>query len=362
MPDSFNLDPDNAAVGQVPTFLAGNQLTAGDHLVQVRYAMATGASTGSITLTGTGKNFGLTPIAEDYGVVSQSDGVLTLVRLSTWTAVHTLSLKDALSSRRKVSLASPSSGSDGVLYAVGKSGDAGYLFAVRLEANKRLTLAATFAHTGATGASPVVLTPAITGLAENLVLLHVPGLPGDATPQNRLMGLRDDGATFVSHWPAPILLPQVIGVAPTVDEVDRRLYLRMAGENLLHAHDYLTGEKKAQYDIGALSGMGGGFKMNGHLVASQSDGEFTLLLSAYHKAGSRRGTPSPQDGQYVLGFRPKASPSALDWIHKSIRSPTAIRGPGRSGRPSKQPGAIARLSWHREVVSPRFAISRECGG
>ena len=55
---------------------------------------SSGAVIGKLSLRGNDLNFGLTPISDTYGVVSQANGVLTLVNMSTWKNAGTLVLLD----------------------------------------------------------------------------------------------------------------------------------------------------------------------------------------------------------------------------------------------------------------------------
>src|SRR5205085_5240354 len=99
----------------------------------------------------------------------------TLVDMETWTKVSTLTIKIE---GVPIQVPSPSSGTDGVLYAVAASENRdsrGYLLALSVQTDPagldKLVLRATFPFVGKPTASAVVVKPQTTGLAGNLVLL-----------------------------------------------------------------------------------------------------------------------------------------------------------------------------------------------
>jgi len=314
--NSYNLKAASASGGQVPVNFANGSIAAGDSKNFVLYS-ATGAVIATLPLVGgANKNFGLTPLSATYGVVSQENGQLTLINMSTWQSAGTLTLRDPLTNDR-VSLVSPSSGTAGVLYAIAQNLTTGngLLFSVLLDATtNQLSVGSTFEFTGASGASPVVVTPAVTGLPSNLVLLAVPGLIGDAQPQNRLLALLDTPANGLTlSW--EVTLPAPISVAPTIDQASMSVFYHDNNTPVVHQNDLITGASIAAFNIRMLGGYPISFKLNGHLGASESGSPFTLLLAGEY-------TTSPGVGsQLVITFQPLVSPNALQWAAQISSKP-----------------------------------------
>ncbi len=292
------------SVGEVPLFFSDGRIAAGDGSVYVLYDQS-GRAIGVIQLQSKASNMGLTPISAKYGVISQSDGTLTLIDMTTWTKVGdpVVLMGDGAS----ISLASPSSGTDGVLYAVGtnRGSGRGYLFAVVLSTTGTPTLSYhTYAYIGSTGASPVVVKPSITGFSGNLILLHTPGLVSDGTStKDRLMGLIDNSTGFSNAW-APIVLEQAIGVAPTVDEVTKSFFFQYDLKQNIYQYNLLNGSSTATFDIANLAGfIAKNFKLNGHLGAIQTGSSYSILLSANESANINPNLT----GEYTLIFTPAGS-------------------------------------------------------
>lgn len=355
--NSYNLETTSAAIGQVPTFLAGGKIAAGDTYSYAQYDAATGDVLNRLLLLGKGKNYGLTLIAPDFGIISQNDGTLTYIKLSTWQVLDSLTLKDPNSFIKKISLVSPSSGSDGVLYALAQSqsGAYGYLYAVRPNAFGKLKVSAIFQFTGVSGASPIVLKPAITGLSQNMVLLHVPGLIGAPAPQNQLVALTDAGSSFNFYWPSPIVLSQPLNVAPTVDIATHTVYYREGRLPTLKAADYLTGTPTTEYDIAALSGLSqtdGALSQNGHLVSSLTDGKFTLFLSMAYKANV---ATDPNNGEYIFAIDPNATQNPLLWRSQIDTVTNSYTAAWSNGPSLNTPGAFCPI-----VVAPGSGITKIC--
>lgn len=352
--NSYNIDPSSFSTGQVPLLFADGSLAAGDSDRYVLYS-STGQVLKSLALNGRGKNMGMTPISDKYGVVTQTNGAFTLVDLATWTKVSDLTIKAEGSN---VHLLSPSTGTTNVLYAVGANNvsNRGFLFALSVQpdspGNDKLVLRATFTFSGKPAASAVVVKPQTTGFAGNLVLLYVPGLLGDGTtPVNRLMGLLDNGSsTFSQAWPAPIVLDDKLNISPAVDEVSRSLFFRYGGAAIIYRHDLLSGSFVEQYDIPSAGGFPSSFTLNGHLASNQYGGAFTLLLSGSHK--QRRGGGS---GQYAAGFQPLISPSSLLWSRKIVDEPDPYTAAWAIGPAKKSPGYYCPI-----VVGKTSGISRVC--
>lgn len=352
--DSYDIDPSSFSTGQVPLLFADGTLAAGDSNRYVLYS-ETGQVLKSLALNGRGKNIGMTPISDKYGVITQSNGVFTLVDVTSWTKVSDITIK---AEGVNVQLVSPSSGTSNVVYAVGgnRGSGHGFLFALSVQTDAsgtdRLVLRATFTFSGTPAASVVVVKPQTTGFAGNLVLLYVPGLLADGTaPVNRLIGLLDDGSSaFAQAWPAPIVLADNLNVAPAVDEVSRSLFFRYIGDAIIHRHDLLSGSFVERYDIASAGGFPSSFALNGHLTSNLYGGAFTLLLSGSYK--QRRGGGS---AQYAVGFQPLISPTSLLWSRKIIDEPDSYTAAWAIGPAKRSPGYYCPI-----VVGKTSGISRIC--
>jgi hypothetical protein len=346
-PNSMNLDPASSSGGQVPVVFADGQIAAGDATTLVRYDAA-GGVTGALSLGGKGNNLGLTPVSDNFGIVSQTDGVLTLVNMATWQSVATLMLVDPVT-RGRLALVSPSTATQKVLYAVAGNANtnAGYLFAVVFDQlTKRLRVRSTFPFVGKSGASPVVVSPAVSGLANDLVLLHAPGLPGDVGTHDRLLGLSDTGAGFSTLW--SIDLDRALQVTPTVDETSGDLYFILGSDFHVYRHKLSTGAAVAAYDIRLMGGFPVNFALNGHLAAMQAGGQFTLLL-----AGAVSATPN-RNGQYVIAFDPALAAPSVVWTAK-----VSSRADAYTGAWNVAPAADGTV-YCPVVVGASSGISRVC--
>lgn len=294
---SHELDGPSAGSGQVPFMFSSGRIAAGDSAVHVLYE-ADGTRVATVPLDGKGNNLGLTPVGTGLGVVSQTDGVLTLIDMTSWTVLHSLKLRDPVS-RVALGLVSPSTASGNTVYVVARNGqtDRGFLLGVQVDQGQgRLTLRAGFEFVGKTGASPVIVKPSQSGLAGNLVLLHTPALVDDPQPVARLLGLLDTGGAALStSWAIPMTAP--LKVSPTIDETSKTLFYSYGPDGRIYQASYLTGAAVRMFNIRTLMGLGA-MALNGHLVASQSGDGFILLLS-----GSIAGT-SANAGQYLMAFKP----------------------------------------------------------
>jgi hypothetical protein len=290
----------------------------------------------------------MTPIADGYAVVSQNDGVLTLVDTTAWRSVQVLRLLDPLGGR--VSLISPSSGREGVLYAVATSqrtANRGLLFAVAFDpVAKALAVRATWAFAGRSGASPVVAEPAVSGLSTPLVLLHAPGLAGETVPVDRLVALADDGVSLTPAWMLP--LGCALAVAPTVEPFSQTLFYTCKTDTRVHQVRLVAGTPVRDFDIGAIGAMPAGFGLDGHLAATQAGTVFTLLLSGSVPAGQAGA------GQYQIAFQPIERPATLLWSQR-----IAIRPDGYTAAWSLGPSPQAGV-WCPLVVGTISGITRLC--
>jgi hypothetical protein len=318
---SYDIDPVTFSTAQAPLMFADGSLAAGDSFRHVLYS-PTGQVLKSLVLggRGSGRNMGMTPISERYGVVTQNKGTFTLVDMESWTKVSALSVTiDGVG----VEVQSPSVGTRGVLYAVVASGsNRGHLLALAVETDQygadKLVLRATFTFLGKPSASAVVVKPETTGLPGNLVVLYVPGLQDDVVRTNRLLGLLDDGTSAFSHaWQLPIVLDEGLTISPAIDEDSRSLFFRYATTPIVHRHDLLNGSYLEHYDLAAAGGFPASFSLNGHMAANRYAGAFTLLLSGAYKLGRRGGGSA----QVALAFQPLISPTSVLWSRKIASQP-----------------------------------------
>jgi hypothetical protein len=345
--NSFNLDPASAGIGQVPYILANGNVAAGDATVHVLYNR-NGAMLGKTPLAGRGRNFGMTPLSDRYSVVSQTDGVLTLVDTEQWQAISALQLLDP-GTNDPLMLVSPSSASGDVLYVVAANATRtkGFLFSIVLDqATPSLRIRSSFTFVGRSGASPVVVTPSITGMSDNLVLLHVPRLLTDKKSNNRLLGITDNGQQLSSTW--SIGLPSAMEVAPTIDPISRSLFYVLANDPQVYQNDLATGLSTKAFNLQSIGAFPGTFKLNGHLVASQLEDNFTVFLSA-----SVSNTQA-DNGQYVMAFKPTTAAAEIIWS-KKISSTADAYTAAWSLVPSTTPDVFCPV-----VVGSTSGVSRLC--
>jgi hypothetical protein len=348
--DSYNLNAPSSSDGQVPVNFGNGTIAAGDSNYAVRYS-SQGAVIRKLALTGKALNFGLTPISNAYAVDSQENGVLTLVDLATWTSAGVLVLVDPVTNG-SLQLVSPSTAGPNVLYALAenKANDNGYLFSVTINpSTHKLEVSSVFTFTGQSGASPVVVTPSVSGLSTNLILLHVPGLSGDAQPQNRLLGLSDTGAGLQQLWAVPLSAPLV--VSPTVDQGSKSFFYHQNYSPMIYQNRLRTGAAIGSFNLQALAG-GGTLSLNAHLAATQSGSVFTLLM-----AGAYTSPITGIDTEVVIAFQPIASPGALMWSIP-ISSP-AENLAAWNFAPSSETGVVCPIAI-TDNVSGDSAIIRLC--
>jgi hypothetical protein len=330
---SYNLDPVTSAGGQVPVYFADGTLAAGDGYFEVHYD-PTGLVLAQVPLPSpTAKNFGLTPISAQYGIVSEDNGVLTLINLVTWTRVGSLQLRDP-GTHRALQLASPSTGAPNVLYAVALNSatGAGYLFSVGVNATgTALQVLSSFDFIGKSGASPVVVTPDVTGLSENLVLLNAPGLSGQTPLQNQLLGLLDPGVgSMVSAWTIP--LNASLSVAPTFDPVSLTLYYALHNQPYVYQAGLLTGAPLQTFNLQQIGRFAPSFELNSHLGAIKSASSFTLLLAG-----------GIHNKQYAMAFAPLLSPTRLQWSSE-LEATTILYSAAWNFAPSSQAGIVCPIA------------------
>lgn len=333
---SYNLNAPSASGGQVPVIFAslplaaGGAIAAGDEYYHVLYNYS-GAVIAKLPLLGKDLNFGLTPISATRGIVSQANGVLTLVNLTNWSSAGTLQLLDPVTNG-KIQLISPSSGAPNVLYAVAqnKVTGNGFLFSITVNpATGKLQVSSVFTFIGQTGASPVVVTPTVSGLSTNLILLHVPGLIGDVQPQNRLLGLSDLGTSFQQLWAVSLTAPLV--VSPTVDQGSLSLFYHQNYSPLLYQNHLLTGTPIRSFNLQSIAGIPGTLSLTAHFGATEFGSVFTLLIGGSY-------TSSPGVGStYAMAFQPIASPKSLLWS-KQIESVPASYLAAWNFAPSSETG------------------------
>jgi hypothetical protein len=347
-PGSYDLDAPTTTTGQVPVNFADGSIAAGDGRHEVLYNAA-GAAIGMIALSRNSKNLGLTPLSSTYGVVTQVDGVLTLVNLSTWQIAGSVTLRDP-ETHAAVQVASPSTATGTTLYAVAtnpKNGN-GFLYSVQLQrATLHLIVHSSFGFVGKSQTSPVVVTPSVSGLPTTLLLLHAPGLTGEQPPQNHLLGITDSPSTgLVETWDIP--LPGPLVVTPTVDQGSQSLFYQTQGSPILSQNTLLSGAPVNTFNMQAIGGYPGTFALNGHLGASQTGSLLTLLLSGVSRTQAGAGA------EYIMAFQPIASPAALLWSSEISSQPFNYTAAWNFA-PSTQPGmvcpiAIADMALYSEVI------------
>jgi hypothetical protein len=304
--------------GQVPFMFSDGRIGAGDANSYKIYDFSDRTAT-SIALPPAppgAKTMGLTDLANGYGVVARTDGVLTFINMEQGTAVGSLSLTGL--DGEPLTLASPPSASNGVLYVVA-NGDDGYLYAVSMTGDAApSTWNWCYTYSGRTGASPVEATPVATGYSNTLILLHVPGT-GSEPPQ--LQGILDNGSSATVQWYIP--LAEDLVVAPSVDAGNHKLYLIYQDDYQVFEYPlYVAGtppvlnEMSASYDLQALTGLSW-VQLNGHIGAIQTKaaGDFTLLLAAEASSGS-------SSSEYMIALRPSPAPGSA-W--STLISETAAR-------------------------------------
>lgn len=296
--------------GQAPFMFSDGRIGAGDANSYKIYNFAKANRTvTSVALPPApqgARTMGLTDLANGYGVVTRTDGVLTFINMEQGTAIGSLSLTGL--DGEPITLSSPPSASNGVLYVVA-NGDAGYLYAVSMAGNAApSTWNWRYTYSGKTGASPVEATPAATGYSKTLILLDVPGTSPD-TPQ--LQGIIDNGSSATLQWFSP--LAEDLAVAPSVDGGHHMLYLTYKDDYRVFGYPlYVAGtppvlnEMSTSYDLQALTGLSW-VQLNGHIGAIQTKatGDFTLLLAAQ---ASSDGASS--NSEYMIVLRPTPAPGS----------------------------------------------------
>lgn len=349
---SYNLNAASASDGQVPVNFENGLISAGDANYQVFYKSRTGAVFAKVPLAGKQVNFGLTPISATYGIVSQLNGLLTLVNLSTWTAAGTLQLSDPVTNG-SIQLISPSSGAANVLYAVAqnKVTGNGFLFSITINpTTNKLQVSSVFTFIGQTGASPVVVTPSMSGLSTNLILLHVPGLIGDVKPQNRLLGLTDSGTSLQQLWAVPLSAPLV--VSPTIDQNSMSLFFHENYSPIIYQNYLLTGAPIRSFNLQTIAGIPGSFQLNAHFGATQYGSVFTLLLGGAYTSAPGVGS------EYVMLFQPIASPATLLWSRQIANEPESYLAAWNFA-PSSETGIVCPIAITVSTTGAS-AIVRQC--
>lgn len=303
--------------GQAPFMFSDGRIGAGDanwyRIYKFNQANPTVTSIALPPPARGANTTGLTDLANGYGVVARNDGVLTFINMAQGTAVGSLTL--AGPNGEAVTLASPPTSSDGVLYVVA-NGDSGYLFAVSMVGNVvPSTWNWCFTYDGKTGASPVEATPVATGYSSTLILLHVPGTSPE-TPQ--LLGILDNGSSATLQWFIP--LAEDLVVSPSVDAGNHMVYLIYSDDYRVYGYPLnvagtppVLNDMGTTYDLEALTGLSS-LQLNGHIGAIQTEvaGDFTLLLAAEASPGS---TPSSSASlnprsEYMIVLQPTPAPGS----------------------------------------------------
>jgi hypothetical protein len=346
--NSFNLNAGQAASGQVPVVFSDGSIAAADGTHLVLYGPK-GAVLKTLALTGNKLNLGLTPLSPTYGVVSEANGLLTLVNMTTWTSAGTLTLVDPVTNG-VLTLVSPSTAAPNVLYAVAenKVTGNGYVFSIALNTTtNQLVVSSWFPFTGQSGASPVVVTPSVSGLSNNMILLHVPGLLGDVQPQNRLLGIQDLPTGLAQMW--FILLTAPLVVAPTFDQDSLNVFYHQNYSPVIYESKLLTGLPVHTLNLQTIAGMPSNFQLNTHLGATQYGSTFTLLLGGQY-------TTSPGVGaQFVLAYQPIASPKTLLWSKQISTEPLSYFAAWNFA-PSLETGIVCPIAITSDTTSTSLMV------
>jgi hypothetical protein len=346
--NSFNLNPATAASGQVPVIFADGSTAAADGAHLVLYS-SQGAVLKTLALAGHTLNLGLTPLSTTYGVVSEANGLLTLVNMTTWTGAGTLTLVDPVTNGA-LTLVSPSTAAQNVLYAVAenKATGKGFVFSIALNTTtNQLVMSSVFTFTGQSGASPVIVTPSVSGLSNNMMLLHVPGLVGDVQPQNRLLGLLDSPTGIQQMWAIPLTAPLV--VAPTFDQNSLMVFYHQNYSPYIYQSQLLTGAPVRTLNLQTIAGMPSTFQLNTHLGATQYGSVFTLLLGGQY-------TTSPGVGaQFVLAYQPIASPKTLLWS-RQISTVPLVYFAAWNFAPSLETGIVCPIAITSDTTSTSLIV------
>jgi hypothetical protein len=302
-----------------------------------------------LPLSGQGTNFGLLPVSQDHAIVAQGNGVLTLVDLAAWQNIGSLTLFDP-GTQNPINLVGPTSASAGTVYVVAyeDAHDRGTLFAIVLDADtQQLDVRSTFSFKGRSGAKPVVVTADVSGLSFDVVLLHVPGLSGDVTPQNRLLGLADSAGHLSVQWSIPLSAP--LAVSPTVDAGSRTLFYESGA--YIRQNSIASGAPLQTFNLRTIGGFPASFRLNGHVGGSSAAGLFTLLLSG--------GVTSPGSaaGQYLMSFQPLIAPTTLLWSWKIAAQPASYSG-AFNFAPAMQGGTMCPVAI--SITSLNSTLTRLC--
>lgn len=267
--------------GQVPFFFGNGDIGVGDKNKYYRFTGSGALVSPALTLWNPGAaNVGLTYVGNSQGIISQSDGSLTLIDMTTMAELARTQLTTALGAA--ISFQSPPAGADGVLYVIAKVPGSlpseSHLFAVSVHAvpgGWQLSPRIDMQFSGTSGASPVVTRdPAYAG---NIVLL-----PTKSGATNSLLALEDNltASTFGSRWSRT--LADNLLVTPTVDEANQRVYFqytKYAADPSIVQLNLQTGAVQATYNIKTLFSRAPDFELAGHISAI-ADGvnPFTILV------------------------------------------------------------------------------------
>ncbi len=332
--------------GEVPSFLPDGSIVAGDNIYLNKYDI-NGKLIYSISpLPSTANNMGLTLINDGLGVVSQTDGTLTLIDLNLGQILDSKKILD-MKTGEAIKLVSPSTGSLNTIYSVGKNSvSQGYLFSIHLDpSSTRLEIGSQFKFDGPTGASAVILKPTQTGLSSNLILLHSPGINGDGL--NHLLGILEQTTSLQVLWNA--LLPGQLVVSPTIDDVAKIVYLVLLQDANIYSFNFADGTTaKKPINVASLLNLSSGFKINGHMSSSQTGGKFSILVAG--SIGYGAGI-----GQYVVAVNPSSKLPKLIWGQRIAAQPMS----GMSAWNASTYGT-GNVNFCPLVSSPDMTLTRIC--
>ena len=162
-----------------------------------------------------------------------------------------------------------------------------------------------------------MVTLSISGLSTNLILRHVPGLIGDAQPQNRLLGLSD-----ARHRLAAILgytaLSAPLIVSPTGGQFKAQCHSSIIKTTIRSS---IRINWSQAHRSGAST-----CKLSREYQAPSYECSFgceSTWVRVYASFGGAYTSAPGVGAEYVMAFQPIASPGALLWSKQYINVPAS---------------------------------------
>jgi hypothetical protein len=185
-------------------------------------------------------------------------------------------------------------------------------------------------------------------MSSNLVLVHVPGLVGDAKPKNRLLGLSDTATGLQQLWAVSLTAPLV--VSPTIDQDSQTLFYHQNYSPIIYQYQF-NGTEVRSFNLQTIAGVSGPLSLNVHLGATTYGSVFTLLVGGSYTSASG------VDAEYVMAFQPIVSPNALMWSSQ-ISAPASYLAAWNFA-PSSETGVVCPIAI-TDPTSGNSAIVRLC--